>query len=80
MRWMLPTLAPHLSVKEKYLDFFFLKGGERRGIVGDSSRGGRNQEGVKAIAGIVELQRCCLAGSHNACTLRKKEGKKKHLE
>lgn len=45
MRWMLPTLAPHLSVKEKYLDFFFLKGGERRGIVGESAGEGGIRKG-----------------------------------
>lgn len=40
---------------------------------------GGNQEGVKAIAGIVELLQRRLAGSHNAGTLRKKR-KKKHWE
>lgn len=37
---------------------------------------GGNQEGVKAIAGIVELLRRRLAGSPNAGTLRKKRKKK----
>lgn len=44
--------------------------------MGESAGEGGNQEGVKAIAGIVELLRRCLAGSHNAGTLRKKEEKK----
>lgn len=46
--------------------------------MGESAGGGGNQEGVKAIAGIVELLRRCLAGSHNAGSLRKKEEKKKN--
>lgn len=48
--------------------------------MGESAGEGGNQEGVKAIAGIVELLRRCLAGSHNAGTLRKKEEKKNHWE
>lgn len=44
--------------------------------MGESAGEGGNQEGVKAIAGIVELLQRRLAGSHNAFTLGKKQEKK----